>query len=585
MLSPLIAGIIIVILLVVLIYPHNQQVFIQNSEALTSVPNLKESIKIVNPILNQKVSTGKELLISGKSSDSTAKDCLVSVIVNDVKPYQNAIASGQGGSDDYSQWKFMLSDEYTPLIEGKNKITAKLLCASAPTRWNGVFVNGVATYSNESILSPVQSGQQSNTSATNLSDIKNANSNSSDSTLLVSIFPQKNPVARGDSQNIAITVTDSNSKVVPEAHLDAKLIYPGGNYEKDFSGSTDADGKFEYSLTIGKNGDVGALSIEVDASSPAYKSGSVTDSFSLVDSSESSVINNLSYTSDIKKGISFVAAGDFYCDARTKKTAKAMQEKNPDLVLAVGDLSEVKKPDCFFDLFPRVDKAGKLKVVLGADDTDNVNDSSSRYNQYMRHFDLEEPFYSFDYKNIHFLAMATGTDILIPSALGSPQYNFVDNDLAQASNNENIDWIIVFGYRPFYSSPSAHPDSKSLKNTYPSLFDKYDIDLVLTGHNHNYQRTYPLMFNSERPGKPLIKDGNNTSVYENPGAPIYVTAGTAGAILHELNGQYPFIANQFSDIGFLQVNITNKDTEKHFQAAFHNSNNGTIMDHFSITKS
>jgi len=194
-----------------------------------------------------------------------------------------------------------------------------------------------------------------------LPDITSKNSNNK---LLVSIFPQKNPIARGDSQSIIITVTDSNFKVVPDVHLNGKLIYPGGNYEKDFSGSTDADGKFEYSLTIGKNGDVGPLSIEVDASDPAYESGSVTDSFLLVDSSGLSATNNISSTSEIEQGISFAAAGDFYCDVRTKKTTKAMQEKNPDLVLALGDLSEVKNPDCFFDLFSRADKTGKLKVVL-----------------------------------------------------------------------------------------------------------------------------------------------------------------------------------------------------------------------------
>ena len=420
-------------------------------------------------------------------------------------------------------------------------------------------------------------------SQSTLPDITSKNSN--DNVLLVSILPQKNPVARGDSQNIIIIVTDSNSKVVPDAHVNGKLIYPGGNYEKDFSGIADADGKFEYSLTIGKNGDVGPLNIEVDASSPAYESGSVTDSFSLVDSSALSVFNNISSTSEIKKGISFAAVGDFYCDVRTKKTTKTMQEKNPDLVLALGDLSEVKNPDCFFNLFSRADKTGKLKVVLGSDDTDNVNDHSSRFNQYIRHFNLVTPFYSFDYKNIHFLAMATGTDTVIPYASGSSQYNFVSNDLAQASNNENIDWIVVFGYRPFYSSPTAHPGPQNLRNTYPPLFEKYGVDLVLQGHNHNYQRTYPILSNIERPGNPIIKDGNNTSYYENPGAPIYVTAGTGGAILQELDGQSQFVANQFSEIGFLNVNITSEDTGKKLQAEFDNSNNGTIMDRFSITKS
>lgn len=420
-------------------------------------------------------------------------------------------------------------------------------------------------------------------SQSTLSDITSKYSN--DNELLVSIFPQKNPVARGDSQNIVITVRDSNSRVVPGALINGKLIYPGGNYEKDFSGNTDTDGKFEYSLTIGRNGDVGPLSIEVDASSPAYNTVTVTDSFSLVESSGLSVFNNISSTSKTKEGINFAAAGDFYCDRRTKKTTEAIQEKNPDLVLALGDLSEVKNPDCFFNLFSRADKTDKLKVVLGSDDIDNINDHSSRFNQYMRHFSLDSPFYSFDYKNIHFLAMATGTDTVIPYAPRSPQYNFVNDDLAQASNNENIDWIIVLGYRPFYSSPTAHPGPQNLRNTYPPLFEKYGVDLVLTAHNHNYQRTYPILSNSERPGNPIIKDGNNTSDYKNPGAPIYVTAGTGGAILHELDGRSQFVANQFSEIGFLNVNITSEGTEKQLQAAFDNSNNGTIMDRFSISKS
>ena len=60
--------------------------------------------------------------------------------------------------------------------------------------------------------------------------------------------------------------------------------------------------------------------------------------------------------------------------------------------MALGDLSEVKNPDCFFDLFSRANKTDKLKVVLGSDDIDNINDHSLRFNQYMRHFNLVRRF-------------------------------------------------------------------------------------------------------------------------------------------------------------------------------------------------
>ena len=95
-----------------------------------------------------------------------------------------------------------------------------------------------------------------------------------------------------------------------------------------------------------------------------------------------------------------------------------MKKKNPDLVLALGDFSETKDPDCFFKMFKSLDEKGKLKIALGYHDMDDGDDSSSRFSQYLSHFDMANPFYSFDYKNIHFLVMTTGLDTLIPYGKG-----------------------------------------------------------------------------------------------------------------------------------------------------------------------
>ena len=249
-----------------------------------------ETIKIVNPITTQNVSTGQELKITGVSSDNSLKNCAVSVIVNDVRPYQTALAKGTDGINDYSEWEFVLRTNYTQIIEGENKITSKLLCTSAPPRWYSVSVNGVPNYSNEEVLSPVQTEEQQNIPTTNLSETNDIDGNNN--VLLVSILPLKNTVARGDSQNTTITVTDSASRPVPNAEIDGNLIYPGDNYEKEFSGITDPLGKFVYSWIIGENGDIGPLSIEVEVSSQGYPSASATSSFEIVESSEASGINN-----------------------------------------------------------------------------------------------------------------------------------------------------------------------------------------------------------------------------------------------------------------------------------------------------
>ncbi|MDW0264323.1 MAG: hypothetical protein QN860_07280, partial [Nitrososphaeraceae archaeon] len=153
------------VLLVILISTSNQ-VFSQSTGGVVSPPQMQlESVKILNLIPLQNVDLKKELVISGESSDTAAKDCSVHVLVNGVQPYQSAVASGTGGATDFSQWKFVLHEQYTHLNEGNNKITAKLVCKSAPTRWSSVVVNGVPN-SNISETAPIDTTQQSNVSET-----------------------------------------------------------------------------------------------------------------------------------------------------------------------------------------------------------------------------------------------------------------------------------------------------------------------------------------------------------------------------------------------------------------------------------
>jgi predicted phosphodiesterase len=424
--------------------------------------------------------------------------------------------------------------------------------------------------------------------------------------LKISIAAQKNPVSRGDNQSITIKVADPNSNPVPGAELDGVLVYPGDNFEKDFSGETDASGIFLYPWIIGENGDLGQLVVQADVSVPGYETQTVTGSFELVAPSQVPAVGSSSTTSSTeivpsnsvatntntnveiqdsvnkKDGFDLVAASDYGCNSVTKEVVTQMKEKNPDLLLALGDLSEVKNPTCFFDLFSNYD--GKIKIALGEHDTDSnsKDDSPSRFAQYANHFELDQPYYSFDYENVHFLAMSTGKNEIIPYTIGSPQYNFVANDLAQASTNPNIDWIVVYGYRPFYTSPTVHPGQIALRDAYPPLFEKYGADLVITGHNHNYQRTYPLQVNQVRQSYPIVVDENDSN-YVNPKGPIFVTVGTAGDELYDFFGQSPFVVTQFKTNGFLDVHVSNNGT-KLLTGSFYNSISGNDDDSFSIEK-
>ena len=275
-----------IVLLVILISTSYQQAFSQTSGGVVSPQPQLESVKILSFMPFQSVDLNKELVISGESSDTTAKDCSVYVLVNRVLPYQSAVASGTGGATDFSQWKFVLHEQYTHLNEGNNKITAKLVCNSAPTRWYSVVVNGVPS-SNISQTAPIDTTQQSN-----VSEAEAPIDTTQPSKLLVAILPLKNPVARGDSQNATIIVTNSHNRPIANALIDGKLIYPGNNFEKEFKGITDLDGKFVYSWTVGKKGDIGPLVMEVEASSQGYPPTSANVSFELVKSGESSKTEN-----------------------------------------------------------------------------------------------------------------------------------------------------------------------------------------------------------------------------------------------------------------------------------------------------
>jgi hypothetical protein len=105
-------------------------------------------------------------------------------------------------------------------------------------------------------------------------------------------------------------------------------------------------------------------------------------------------------------------------------------------------------------------------------------------------------------------------------------------------------WIVVYSYRPQYSSPTEHPGNREIRDAFHPLFQKYSVDLFLQAHSHNYQRTYPIEYNEMDTSNPIITDKNEAE-YNDPEGIIYAVAGTAGADLHKFTGQAPYVVNQY----------------------------------------
>jgi hypothetical protein len=124
-----------------------------NGHLSQNIQHIKNAVKITSPIKHQLVPIYKNLIITGTTRyqgflDNPATSlCQVSIIVNGIKPYHTATATGPGGAADYSKWKFLLSSNYTTIEQGpNNKITARYTCSSHDHNmksFNSVNVTGV----------------------------------------------------------------------------------------------------------------------------------------------------------------------------------------------------------------------------------------------------------------------------------------------------------------------------------------------------------------------------------------------------------------------------------------------------------
>src|ERR671914_2093345 len=284
-------------------------------------------------------------------------------------------------------------------------------------------------------------------------------------------------------------------------------------------------------------------------------------------------------------GFNFAAAGDWGCTDDTIDTVNNILDKSSELVLGLGDYSyEMDSADCWFEDIQPIDNI--MKIAIGNHDVDSYD----KLNSLMNHFNLTKPYYSFDYQNVHFIALATDKEYLDMSKdKAKEQLAFVKSDLEKASTNPNIDWIIPFFHRMMYyeeheSCSIVGEHDNSLVDIYHPLFEKYGVHLVLQAHSHTYERTYPLKTNAENSEYPIVtsKDSSN---YPSINGLVIATVGTGGNSSCQYVHTDPKLAPiQYEDLfGFLNVDVSS-DGRK-LVGTFYDNDGGEIKDRFTITNS
>ncbi len=291
---------------------------------------------------------------------------------------------------------------------------------------------------------------------------------------------------------------------------------------------------------------------------------------------------NYAYATTTLPGFNFAAAGDWGCTDDTIDTVNSILDKNPELVLGLGDYSyEMDSADCWFEDIQPIDNI--MKIAIGNHDVDSYN----KLNSLMNHFGLSKPYYSFDYQNVHFIALATDKEYLDMSKdKAKEQLVFVKSDLEKASTNPNIDWIIPFFHSIMYirdTSTIDGPHDHNLIDIYHPLFEQYGIKLVLQAHAHTYERTYPLRFNVEDSKDPIITNKDLSNYHYNTDGLVIATVGTGGATSTVSHTDSEYRAVVYKDLfGFLNVDVSSDGTT--LVCTFYDNDGGEIKDQFTITK-
>ncbi len=99
--------------------------------------------------------------------------------------------------------------------------------------------------------------------------------------LAITINIAKDPIVRGNEQEITVTATDATThQEVGNAHISAEVVYASGSTTKHFDGVTgSSDGQYSFSWRIGGNSSPGTFQVHIDASASGYEDAGKSGSF------------------------------------------------------------------------------------------------------------------------------------------------------------------------------------------------------------------------------------------------------------------------------------------------------------------
>jgi hypothetical protein len=202
----------------------------------------------------------------------------------------------------------------------------------------------------------------------------------------------------------------------------------------------------------------------------------------------------------------------------------------PDVVLTTGDNVYYNGTEEEFRTkwdpphwFGRVREQLVVRPSLGNHDVRREPDGVPYFRRFPELDDAR--FYSFDHGGVHFVSLNTNESL----APGSPQHRWLDRDLAAST----ADWKVLYFHHPVLNGNPGAPGPN--KDYLGPLMARHGVDLLLSGHEHNYQRSRPI----------------------NEQGTIEVITGGGGQSLHPFRRPMPaHSAYRDVDFGHVEVEVT-----------------------------
>lgn len=91
------------------------------------------------------------------------------------------------------------------------------------------------------------------------------------------------------------------------------------------------------------------------------------------------------------------------------------------------------------------------------------------------------------------VCLQDGGNFYVHGYSGGAQKRWLESELADARSDPEVDWVVVCMHQTAISTTN-HTNGADLgiRRQWLPLFDRYGVDLVVCGHEHHYERGYPV---------------------------------------------------------------------------------------------